>query len=373
MLVLVTDGEDRAALAACRGLWRAGHTVAVAAGRRPAPAHASRTCAARLAVPTSLDPEEFVSGLAAATRRTSFDALLPTTDAALLAISRFRKRLPHPLLEWLPPESVVSRSLQKASLLEEAADAGFAVLETTQCHDPEQARALGFPVVVKPAQSIVGNRREAARVVSDAAELDAALAALGTPVLVQRFYDGAPVLSLGGVAWNGKLVALAASRWARRWPPADGAASFAETVVPPREIVERAEALVAALGWQGIFELELLRLGERTFAPVDFNPRPFGWMTLAVRAGANLPAVWAKCVRGADPAPLVVARTGIRYRWEDGDAKHLLWQLRRRRLRAAGAVLAPRRCVAHAYFEARDPLPLGAAVWREVRRLTRRE
>ena len=294
---------------------------------------------------------------------TSADVLLPTTDAALLAVSRFRARLPAALLDWLPSEETVSRCLQKAALLEEAAGVGFAVLETTQ----DREHSFGFPVVVKPAQSIVGGRREAARVVSNAAQLDAALAAFGTPVLIQRFYEGARVLSLGGVAWNGRLVAVAASRWARRWPPLDGAASFAETVPPPPQVVERAEALVAALGWQGIFELELLELGEQTFAPVDFNPRPFGWLTLALRAGANLPAVWADCVCGLAP-PRVVARPRIRYRWEDGDAKHLLWQLRRGRLRAAAAVLAPRRRVAHAWFEARDPRPLGA----ELRRLTRR-
>jgi predicted ATP-grasp superfamily ATP-dependent carboligase len=316
----------------------------------------------RLFVPPSLAREEFVDALA----RTAFDALLPTTDAALLAVSRFRSRLP---VEWLPSEETVERCLEKATLLAEAGGAGFAVLETTQCDDREQARGLGFPVVVKPAMSVLGGRREAARVVADEARLDAAFAAFGTPVLVQRFYEGARVLSLGGVAWEGRLVALAASRWSRRWPPLDGAASFAQTVTPPRNVVERAEALVAALGWRGIFELELLQLGEGTFAPVDFNPRPFGWMTLALRAGANLPAVWAECVRGSGPGPFVVARAGLRYRWEDGDAKHLLWQLRRRRWGAAAAVLAPRRRVAHAWFEARDPRPLGAA----VRRLTRRE
>jgi predicted ATP-grasp superfamily ATP-dependent carboligase len=304
-----------------------------------------------------------VAALADATRARSFDALLPTTDAALLAVSRFRSRLPGSLLRWLPPDETVSRCLHKAALLEEAAGAGFSVLETTQCRE----HGFGFPVVVKPAQSIVGGRREAARVVSDRAQLDAALAAFGTPVLIQRFYEGARVLSLGGVVWQGRLVAVAASRWARRWPPLDGAASFAETVPPPPDVVERTEALVAALGWQGIFELELLQLAEETFAPMDFNPRPFGWMTLALRAGANLPAVWAECVRGLDP-PRVVARPGLRYRWEDGDAKHLLWQLRRRRLGAAAAVLLPRRRVAHAWFEARDPQPFGA----ELRRLTRR-
>ena len=381
MRILVTDGEDRAALAACRGLWRAGHTVAVAAGVQGAATHASRACSARLVLPRSLSADEFVAALAAAVRRTRYDLLLPASDAALLAVSRSRERLPSLLLRWLPPDETVVRTMQKAALIEHGARAGFAVPDTELCADRAEvhaaAAAFGFPVVVKPSMSIVRARREAARIASDRAQLDAALPFLGTPVLVQRFYERASVLSLAGVAANGRLVAVVTARWSRRWPPLDGAASFAETLAPPSSLVDRTEKLVGVLGWEGIFELELLELGAETFVPVDFNPRPFGWMALALRAGANLPAAWADAARGIGSRPLV-ARAGVRYRWEDGDLKHLLWQLRRRHAGAAAAVLVPRRHVVHAYFELRDPRPLGAAFARVAgralrRQLTRRE
>ena len=100
----------------------------------------------------------------------------------------------------------------------------------------------------------------------------------------------------GGVVADGSLIGLCIARYGRTWPPAGGSASLSVTVEAPPELVERLERLLAELGWQGIFELELLQLGAR-FAPVDFNPRPFGWMTLALRAGANQPAVWAVSVR----------------------------------------------------------------------------
>ena len=118
MRILVTDGEDRAALAACRGLWRAGHTVAVAAGVQGAATHASRACSARLVLPRSLSADEFVAALAAAVRRTRYDLLLPASDAALLAVSRSRERLPSLLLRWLPPDETVVRTMQKAALIE---------------------------------------------------------------------------------------------------------------------------------------------------------------------------------------------------------------------------------------------------------------
>jgi predicted ATP-grasp superfamily ATP-dependent carboligase len=379
MLVLVTDGEDRAALAACRALARAGHTVAVAAGRRPAAAHCSRACARRLLLPRSLAGDEFVSALARATRITKYDALVPGSDAALLALSQFRERLPTSLLLGFPPHGRIARSLTKPALLEEADRVGLTVLESEECAGKPQAveaaKAFGFPLVVKPMMSIVstrhGARREAARVVHDTSQFDLALSALGTPVLIQRFHDRARVLSLGGVASENGLTAVVAARWSRRWPPIDGAASFAETVVPPSRVVERTERLLTALGWRGIFELELLDLGRGRFAPVDLNPRAFGWMTLALHAGVNLPAVWLECLLGLEPAR-VVARPGVRYRWEEGDLRNLVWQLRHGRPQAAAAVLRPRRRVAHAYFERADPAPLGAALIDLARRGVRR-
>ena len=49
-------------------------------------------------------------------------------------------------------------------------------------------------------------------------------------------------------------------RYLRTWPPEAGNAALTETVAVPAELAERVGALVAALGWEGIFELELVRV-----------------------------------------------------------------------------------------------------------------
>jgi predicted ATP-grasp superfamily ATP-dependent carboligase len=380
MRILVTDGEDRAALAACRALAQAGHTAEVAVTQRFAAASASRACARALIVPHSLGAEPFAQAIAETLRARSYHAVLATTDAALLAFSNFRQRLPDSIKLRLPPEDVVLRSLYKPALVAAASRVGLAVPESEECADGRSAfssaQRFGFPVVVKPATSVVVGecglpRREAARIVWGRPQFQAAVAALGPAVLVQRYYEGAAVLSLGGVASAQGFDAVVAARWRRRWPPFDGAACFAETVTAPQSVVEQAEALVAELGWKGIFELELLDLGRGAFAPIDFNPRPFGWMTLAIHAGANLPAIWLESLSGSRRTA-VVGRPGVRYRWEKGDLQHLLWQLQRRRLRAAAAALRPQRRVAHAYFELRDPAPLGAVAFSLVRNRLRK-
>ena len=94
-------------------------------------------------------------------------------------------------------------------------------------------------------------------------------------------------------------------------------------------------------------------------------------MTLAIRAGANLPAAWCDWLLGREPAR-ASARPGVRYRQEDADAKHFLWQIRRGRIREGLAVLRPRSDVAHAYFELRDPAPLPAALLNLAGRLAER-
>ena len=368
MLVLVTDGEDRAALATCRALAAAGHRVDVAAGRRPAAAHWSRHCSRRLFTPPSLDPDRFIDALGPVLATTPYDAVVPSTDAALLALSRGREHLPDPRVLHLPDDETVTRCLDKALLVDEARRLGLVAPASERCVDAEAAEAaataFGYPVIVKPLRSVVpadgGARRVSAQLARDTGELAKALRMAGRPLLVQRFHRNARVLSVAGVATESGLAAVVATRWSRRWPPPDGAAAFAETVAVPQTVEDLVETLVRSLGWRGIFELELLEVDGGT-APIDFNPRPFGWMTLATRAGANLPAVWLESI-GGDGSPRVCARPGVRYRWEEGELKHLIWQVRRRQLGAAAAVLRPHRQVAHACFERTDPAPLGAAL-----------
>jgi predicted ATP-grasp superfamily ATP-dependent carboligase len=133
--------------------------------------------------------------------------------------------------------------------------------------------------------------------------------------------------------------------------------SFAETVAAPRGLAERLRTLLGTLGWQGIFQLQMLELADGRLAVIDLNPRVFASIALDTDAGANPAAVWCDWLLGRDPAP-VTARLARRYRWEEGDLCNFAWQVRHRRLRAAASVLLPHRRVTHAWFRATDPGPL---------------
>ena len=117
------------------------------------------------------------------------------------------------------------------------------------------------------------------------------------------------------------------------------------------------QRLLTAIGWEGIFELELVQVGPEQFVPIDLNPRTYGSMALASAAGAPLATIWCDWLLGRSTSP-ARARPGGRYRWEDGDLRHLAWQVRHRHFRAAMSPLRPHRGVVHSHFKLTDPLPL---------------
>ncbi|MFN2616194.1 MAG: ATP-grasp domain-containing protein [Thermoleophilaceae bacterium] len=304
----------------------------------------------------------FVEGLAGFVEQYGYGVLLPGSDTALLAISRHRERLEPRVRLGLPPHEAVERALDRNELETAAGRVGLPVSTQRVCDGLEAgieaARELGFPVMVKPLRVVSQDDGSLTRHWSARADDEDSLRRieprLGPRYIVQGHEPGA-VVSVGGVLGGGELLGVAASRYLRTWEPEAGNVAFSETIAPGA-VAEAAASLVRELGWEGIFELELIERGDGSFVPIDFNPRVYGSITLAVRAGANLPAIWARRVLGDREAPLA-ARPGVRYRWEDADVRHALWQLRRGRVRAGIAAARPHRSVAHAYFRALDPMP----------------
>jgi predicted ATP-grasp superfamily ATP-dependent carboligase len=336
---------------------------------RPAAAHWSRFSDGRLtATDPRTDPDRFTSELSEIVRGTRYRLLVTGSDASLLAISRHRERL-EPFVELgLPPADVVERCVSKPALARAAVEVGLGSPETELCADEGEARAaahrFGYPVVLKPQSTIVGRngdvRQRPSSLVRDEASLVPLLPEYGIPCLIQRREAG-PVLSFSGVAADGRLLAHGVSQYGRTWPPEGGAVSFAETIRPPDDLRQRVEDLLAALGWQGVFELEVIRREDSGFAAIDFNPRLFGSLELITRAGAPLTAAWCDWVLGRGRIE-GEARPGYHYRWEDAELRNLWRRLRSGQIRSALTVLRPRRRMTRSFFRANDPAPLLARV-----------
>lgn len=272
----------------------------------------------------------------------------------------------------LPGDGTVERCTDKIELARLALEAGLSAPDAVVCASREEAHAaaerFGFPAVLKPRRTVFRDgetiRHLASALVEDPAALDARLGEAGMPCLVQRREQG-PIVSIAGVFAAGKLLAIASSRYLRTWPAEAGPVSFSRSIEPSPQLRGSVAGLLTALGWEGIFELETIERGEGDYAVLDFNPRVYGSLALAVKAGAPLPAVWCDWLLKGKEASLT-ARPGVFYRWEDADLRNALACLRAGHPARAAAILRPRRHVAHAYFRWHDPMPL---VVRALRRL----
>jgi predicted ATP-grasp superfamily ATP-dependent carboligase/CelD/BcsL family acetyltransferase involved in cellulose biosynthesis len=351
-------------LAAERSLYGAGFDVTAVASSKVAPGLWSRAAAARRVLPA---PREsvggFIDGLEEIVRATRHDALLVGTDASLLVISLHRDRLAPYVRLGLPDHDAVDRSLNRSHVMAAAAQVGLASPDNTICETPRQAAdfadAIGYPVIVKPVRTVTlvngAARRDASAFAADAGSVRRLAAALGRCV-VQRRVVGS-VVSFGGIQGRNGLLAFVVSRYVRTWPVDVGSACFSETIMPPPGLVERVEALVAAIGAIGVFELELIDRGQGQLAAIDLNPRPYGSLALAEAAGVPLAALWCNELVGRPPVR-AVARLHVRYRWEDADLRHALKDARLGNTKAMVDVLKPRVRVTHAYMRTADPAPV---------------
>lgn len=361
-------------LAVCRSLRRGGYEVGAASFTALAPAQWSRACRRRpRVIDARRDATGFVEQLRAELLRRPYAALIPGSDSALLAISRRRERLRGLTAIGLPTHSILERALSRESLAEAAEEAGLTVVPSVRCAGLQAAqraaRELGFPVALKSTDAVVADdcavsSAPKGRIVRTEAELREQASDFRGDLLVQSVVRGEPI-SFGGIRAGGRLLGVAVSRYLRMWPPPGGSVAFAQTIASPPGLEEGVERLLAILGWEGIFELELIRSGppeSERFVPIDLNPRPYGSIALAAAAGVPLAAIWCDWLlgRGAPSSSSVPLRAqpGIRYRWEDAELRYCAWQMRHRHLRASIAPLRPRRHVAHAHFERSDPLPL---------------
>lgn len=334
--VVVTDGDERAALALTRALGADGWRVVVTAAGHRSLAGVSRHAARACRTPDPLQaPEAFaaaVGGLAAAEQAA---LVLPVTEAALLALADHVDALGAARLPW-PRASIIRRVLDKAAVLATAEGVGIAVPDQRECAGVPEARAavraFGGRVALKPARSVgeaQGERRKVAvALADDVASADVALDAMAAqawPLLVQRRLVGEG-LGVFVLRRNGRVLATFAHRRLREKPPSGGVSVISEAVPRDAALEAQAIALLEALEWDGVAMVEFKRDAAHGGRPtlMEINGRFWGSVQLAVDAGVNFPVLLARAAVGDDVAPVHDWRVGTRLRWTLGDVDHLL-------------------------------------------------
>jgi predicted ATP-grasp superfamily ATP-dependent carboligase len=230
---------------------------------------------------------------------------------------------------------------------------------------------LRYPVLLKPARSEMpvrdgSLRYETVRRVRSFKELCHAVQPLPSETwLVQQYFPGR-LGAVSGVVWHGELVCAVHQIAYRTWPP-DGPSAYAETTAPDAYLEQRVRKLLALVGWSGIFQAQFIESGGRKYL-IDFNPRLYGSVSLAVAAGLNLPVIWANLLVGGDPE-VRAYRVGVHYRSEERDLRALLAALAQGKAGVVLKGLVPRRRTVHAIFSLRDPRPAITSISKLRRRV----
>jgi predicted ATP-grasp superfamily ATP-dependent carboligase len=362
--VLVSGDEFHASLALVRALRAGGYLPILAVGVRGSYASRSRAVAAVAYVPQAHDtPAAFVEELVRAAVDFEADAILPGTEASLIALAQRRESLPCAV--GVPPSEIVDLATNKDRVLALAAASGLDTPPSMLAPPAElaaRAEEISYPAVLKPLRTRleVGESRLAyytARRIATADELRAALDGLPEADWVLQPYLNGRLSAISGVAWEGRLVCAVHQITHRIWPPYVGYSSYAETIAADSDLESRVASLLGEIGWSGLFQAQFLGAPDGRRLLIDFNPRAYGSLALAVRAGANLPALWAALVLGAPPPPTRY-RPGVRYRLEHNDLRAVARTVRDGDTRGMLAALLPRPRTAHAIFSLRDPRPL---------------
>jgi predicted ATP-grasp superfamily ATP-dependent carboligase len=300
-------------LAAIRSLGRQGLRVLALDHRPYALGFRSRYAEPRLA-PDPLDDEDgFVAALRTLAEETD-DALpvFPTHDEHVNAIARHGDVLGERYRFPFPTWAVLERIQSKRHQLETAESVGIPVPRTFYPGSAEEAHAageqLGFPLIVKPSAN-VGFRRSHGRQLfrcETAAELERAYEAAAPyePMVQELIPGGAEAMyTLGSyLDRDGQALGLFSGRKLSQTRGYMGSARAGEALWV-EEVVENGLALLRALGFRGISQVEVMRdPRDGRYKLLEVNPRLWQWHSLAAACGVDLPWMAYRDLVG-DPLP----------------------------------------------------------------------
>ncbi len=390
-VVLLTDPEQRASLAAARALWRTGHRVLTIGASRGL-AGVSRAVSRH--VPVMVDDARqhgtFAERVAAVVAREQVQVVIPVSDFASASLlgrdAQLGARVAGPTAE------AYRRASDKAALLQVAAECGVRVprqfrLEQASAPLPEAA-ALQGQMVIKPTRSEISvkgrSQKVGVRFVNGAdgvAKGVAGYPAEAYPLLLQErtMGDGIGLFLLRAA---GATRLSFAHRRLREKPPAGGVSTYREAIAVPPALQANCEKLLDRLAYEGAAMLEFKHdrdSGE--YVLMEINARLWGSLQLAVDAGVDFPSALVAFTLGEPLPPARIPQAGVRTVWEFGEIDHALALARRSRAAlhlppevAVGPGAALRALFDHRWsdrsevFRWSDPLPFAAEALRWLRK-----
>ncbi len=391
-------GNYRSMIAATRLLGQAGYQVIV--GRTPertAHAEASRWAAETWDHPSPPDqPEAFIAALENfLARRRDVSVVLPMSDIEIATLAQHSPRLPAGVAMAMLSAEILNMCENKIELMRLASAHGIPQarydLVSNRADLIAAAARIGFPCIVKNADSQARVFGKKAVICSNAADLDRAFATWpeGFDALIVQGYVAGRRYNVSVVARDGECLALMQSL-VRRTDRADDTGQNIDSVSVPvsPEFRRQCEILTAAMNLNGIALFQFIENAtDCTTHLLEVNPRMGQMFVLHAFCGLNLPVLAVKIARGQplEPSELPDAYPtgkncahleydlkGLKHDLTAGDIS--LWRAAQWLLAAFWSSL---RAHIHVTWQWRDPWPslmiYGAPLYRRWLRLTGRK
>ena len=340
--VLVTDGDERSALAATRALGRRGIPVYVGADSSTSLAACSRYCTRAFQYPSPWkNPQDYVACILDVVKRFRPSVLLPMTDVAVELIGEHCHEFNGIVSIPIPSASQYRQLSDKYQLTDWATRNGVPVPETLFLPDGACERVVDritqWPVVVKPGASLIKvngfwakTSVHIARSVDELLHLYRDRWYLRNPSIIQRriIGDGQGVF---GLYSRGEPQALFAHRRIREKPPSGGVSVLRESIPLPRPMTDYALKILGTVHWQGVAMVEF-KVDRETGVPylMEVNGRFWGSLQLAIDSGVDFPFLtYQLATMGRVESGVGTYRVGVKSRWFLGDLDQLLLRLRK--------------------------------------------
>ncbi|MFX0202491.1 MAG: ATP-grasp domain-containing protein [Candidatus Hodarchaeota archaeon] len=229
--------------------------------------------------------------------------IFPNDDGVVYILSKYKNVLEEFYRIPTPPWDVIRNVYVKENTYQFAEKHEISIPKTYYPKSQEELMELDlrYPVVIKPSVRgqffdkfkvkalKIGNKRELIKKYGQVCSfIDP------SEILIQDFIPGGPanLYSFCPFFKDGKTVTSITARRFRQHPMDFGQAStFAELVDLP-EIKGLSEKFLRLIGFYGIAEVEFMRdPRDGEYKLLEINPRIWGWHSLAIAAGVDLPYI----------------------------------------------------------------------------------
>jgi predicted ATP-grasp superfamily ATP-dependent carboligase len=253
--------------------------------------------------PSLTEEDRYVDYLLALAKKENLHGwvVIPNSDEAVYVLSRNKHKLEEFYRIPTPHWDVIQHVYIKENTYKLAERNNIPAPKTYYPTSLEELDALPltFPMIIKPSirdhfynkvkikAFLINNKEELKKTYLEVSKVIDT-----SEILVQEFIPGGPkhLYSFCPFFKEGKVITAIMARRLRQHPMDFGHATTCAELVDIPELRTIAEKFLSLIGYYGIGEVEFMQdPRDGKFKLIEVNPRPWGWHTLAIASGVDLP------------------------------------------------------------------------------------